>query len=345
MNKEEQTKIGPCFITVAKDDDEQRLDRWLKKNMPNLSYVLVQKLLRKGQIRIDGKRAKPDTRLKAGQEVKIPPSARQSLYKKAADQKAKITDKDRAFMRSLVIYEDKDVIALNKPYGLAVQGGTNTKRHIDALLEVFCDKEGVKPRLVHRLDKETSGVLLLARSAKVARILGKSFKHHDVRKIYWAVVSPAPEAYEGTINAPIVKSGGDYEKMEINDDEGKSAITEYALIENAGREAAFMAFWPRTGRTHQIRVHAAKALGCEIVGDRKYRRVKDEESKRIDANLSEIDIASRMHLHSRRLILPHPLKANHKIDITAPLPPDLVRSWKALGFNHKYKQDPFEMLD
>ncbi len=334
------------FVKVKDDDDGQRLDRWLKKNVPELSYVLAQKLLRKGQIRVNGKRAKPDSHLIAGQEVKIPPSAMQTVQGKSfKTDKPKITDKDHAFMRSLVIYEDDDVIALNKPYDLAVQGGSKTKRHIDGLLEVFADKEGVKPRLVHRLDKETSGVMLLARSAKVARVLGQSFKRHDVRKIYWAVVSPAPEGYEGTIKAPIIKSGGDYEKMEINDEEGKFALTEYAVIENAGREAAFVAFWPRTGRTHQIRVHAAQVLGCGILGDRKYQSIKDEESKRIDADMAGMDIAKRMHLHAHRLILPDPSNPRQLLDITAPLPKDLVQSWKSLGFNHKYKQDPFEALD
>jgi 23S rRNA pseudouridine955/2504/2580 synthase len=337
---------SPQFIEVKEDDDGQRLDRWLKKNVPALSYVLAQKLLRKGQIRVNGKRVKPDTRLEAGQEVKIPPSAMQTVEGKSfIAKKHEITDEDRAFMHSLVIYEDEDVIVLNKPCDLAAQGGTKTKRHIDGLLEVFVDKEGVKPRLVHRLDKETSGVMILARSAKAARELGQSFKRHDVRKIYWAVVSPAPEDREGTIKAPLLKSEGDYEKMEINDEEGKYAVSEYAVIENAGREAAFVAFWPRTGRTHQIRVHAAEALGCGIIGDRKYRTVKDEESKRIDADLAGMDIARRLHLHARRLILPHPIKSGQMIDVTAPLPADLERSWKALGFDHKYNQDPFEALD
>ncbi|MFP4386595.1 MAG: RluA family pseudouridine synthase [Alphaproteobacteria bacterium] len=337
---------APLFIEVKQDDNGQRLDRWLRKNVPGLSYVLVQKLLRKGQIRIDGKRAKPETRIQTGQEIKIPPVAQQEdLASKKTTKPYKITDKDRSFMRSLVLYEDEWVIALNKPHDLAVQGGTKTKRHIDGMLEVFKNKEGVVPRLVHRLDKETSGVLLLARSAKVARILGKTFKNRDIRKVYWAIVSPVPELYEGIIKAPILKSGGDYEKMELDDEDGKSAITEYAVIENTASEAAFIAFWPHTGRTHQIRVHASKVLGCPILGDRKYKAEKDEESKRIDANLSGLDIAKRLHLHARRLILPHPAHPARTLDITAPLCPDLVRSWKALGFNHKYKHDPFDTLD
>ena len=248
-------------------------------------------------------------------------------------------------MRSLVIYEDEDVIALNKPCDLAVQGGTKTKRHIDGMLEVFQDEEGVVPRLVHRLDKDTSGILLLARSAKCARELGFAFKKREVRKIYWAVVSPTPEAYEGSIKAPIVKSTGDYEKMIIDEEDGKYALTEYAVIENAGRAAAFVAFWPRTGRTHQIRVHASEVLGSAVLGDRKYRAVKDEESKLIDADLAGMDLAKRMHLHAHRLILPHPMKHGQVLDIIAPLSADLVKSWKSLGFDHKYKQDPFEDLD
>ncbi len=332
------------YITVKDDDDGQRLDRWIKKYVPDMPYVLAQKLMRKGQIRVDGKRVKPDTRLVSGQEIKIPPFESKTQDKIKVHKK-KITDDDIEFMRSLVIYEDEHVIALNKPADFAVQGGTNTKHHIDGLLEVFKNKDGVVPRLVHRLDKGTSGILLLARSAKCARELGFAFKNRDVRKIYWGVVSPTPDAYEGTIKAPIVKSEGDYEKMVIDEKEGKFALTEYCVIENAGRAAAFVAFWPRTGRTHQIRVHAAEALGSAIIGDRKYRAIKDEECKLIDADLEGMDLPKRLHLHARRLILPHPMISGRVLDVTAPLSPELVKSWKNLGFNHKYKQDPFEELD
>ena len=175
--------------------------------------------------------------------------------------------------------------------------------------------------------------------------MGFAFKGRDVKKIYWSIVSPTPDAYDGTIKAPIVKSGGNYEKMVIDEEEGKFAVTEYAVIENAGRAAAFVAFWPRTGRTHQIRVHAAQALGCSILGDGKYRAVKDEESKLIDADLAGMRLAKRLHLHARRLIMPHPIQKGKVIDVTAPLCPDLVKSWKSLGFNHKDKQDPFELID
>lgn len=333
---------GLRFIPVKDDDDGQRLDRWIKKCVPDMPYVLAQKLLRKGQIRVDGKRAKPETRLSAGQEVKIPPFETSSQKPKS---KPKITLEDAEFMRSLVLYEDEHVIAIDKPSGLAVQGGTNTRRHIDGLLEVFKDKKGVVPRLVHRLDKETSGVMVLARSAECARVLGKMLKEKRVKKIYWAIVTPTPETLEGTITAPILKSGGNYEKMIIDDEEGKNAITEYSVLENASRAAAFVSFWPRTGRTHQIRVHASQVLGSAILGDGKYRAVKDEESKLIDADLAGMNLAKRLHLHARRLILDHPLKKGQVLDITAPLAPDLVKSWKNLGFNHKDKSDPFERID
>ena len=329
------------LIEVSQDDDGQRLDRWLKRHAPDLSYVLVQKLLRKGQIRIDGKRAKPDTRLVSGQEVKVP-----SVQQPIKRDKPKLSDKDKAFIKSLVIYEDADVIALNKPHGIATQGGSKTTYHIDGLLEALADKNGVKPRLVHRLDKDTSGVLLLARSSKAAAKLGDAFKGRDIKKIYWAVVSPAPEVQDGTIRAAMKKAGGtNRERMVIDEEEGKSAITDFVIVDNAMDSAAFVAFWPRTGRTHQIRVHA-ELIGCPIVGDAKYARLPEQEEthearRKAEADLKALDLADRLHLHARRVILPHPSRKG-VIDVTAPLPPELVKSWKALGFNSNLKQDPFE---
>lgn len=327
------------LIEVSEDDNGQRLDRWLKKNVPEMPYVLAQKLARKGQIRIEGKRAKPDTRLVAGQQVKIPPFDLTDTKKPS--QKRKVSDEDAAFIHSLVIFDDGDIIALNKPAGLAVQGGTNTKRHIDGMLEALKNEKGVVPRLVHRLDKDTSGVLLLARSAEVARALGFAFKGRGIRKIYWAVVTPPPEAHAGTIKAPVVKAGGPQkEKMVVDEEEGKFALTEYSVIESAFGAAAFVAFWPRTGRTHQIRVHV-QLMGCTILGDHKYKAERDPESKKIEADLAGLNIAKRLHLHARRISMKHPTKKG-RLDITAPLPPDLTKSWKELGFNPKDKSDPFE---
>lgn len=320
-------------LKVAKDDDGQRMDRWLKRHVPELPYVLAQKLLRQGQIRVDSKRAKPDTRLKAGQDVRIPPIASAETRVK---KRKTISDKDAAFIKSLVIYDDGDVIALNKPNDLGTQGGTKMKRHIDGLLDALKNREGVRPRLVHRLDKDTSGVLLLARSAEAARKLGESFKGRDVKKIYWAIVTPVPQMEQGTIKAALVKAGGrNKEKVVVDEKEGKKSRTEYTVIERMGNKAAFVAFWPRTGRMHQLRVHA-QLIGCPILGDGKYGGQ--------DAKVEGMDTVRRLHLHARRIICPHPIRKG-VIDITAPLPPELMTSWKIFGFSPNLKADPFADLE
>ncbi|MCB1591924.1 MAG: RluA family pseudouridine synthase [Alphaproteobacteria bacterium] len=335
---------------VDADNDGQRLDRWIKANVPDLSYGLAQKLMRKGQIRVDGKRAKPDMRLSTGQDIRIPmPDAKEIAVKKQTEKKRKLSQGDIDFIRSLVIFDDGDVIALNKPAGLAVQGGTKTSRHVDGMLEGLKNKSGVVPRLVHRLDKDTSGVLLLARSAEAARKLGEAFKGRNVKKIYWTLVSPTPEMLQGTIRAAIVKGqGGKKEKMLIDDEHGKSAVTEYAVLESAGKQAAFVAFWPRTGRTHQIRVHA-QLMGSPIIGDGKYKSERPEHEKEYEhippeADFERLGLAKRLHLHARRIILPHPLRKS-VLDIAAPLPPDLVKSWKTLGFTPNIRDNPFEDMD
>ncbi len=333
---------------VSADDNGQRLDRWIKANVPELSYGLAQKLMRKGQIRVDSKRAKPDMRLEEGQDIRIPmPDAKEIAARKHQEHKRKLSPADIDFIRSLVIYDDGDVIALNKPYDLAVQGGTKTRRHVDGLLPGLKNELGVVPRLVHRLDKDTSGVLLLARSAEAARRLGAMFKGREVKKIYWALISPVPEHHSGTIRAGILKGeGGRKEKMLVDDDKGKSAVTEFAVLETAGNQAAFAAFWPRTGRTHQIRVHA-QLIGSPIIGDRKYRKERPEQEFEhipAEADLDRLDMSRRLHLHARRVILPHPLKKG-RLDISAPLPPELLKSWRLLGFETNSKTDPFGHMD
>lgn len=324
------------IIKVREDDDGQRLDRWLKRVAPDLPYVLVQKLLRKGQIRIEGKRAKPDTKISAGQEVRLPPREFEKKKKKGP------SAEDEAFIRSLVLYEDEHVIALNKPHGLATQGGTRQEKHIDGMLDALADKEGVKPRLVHRLDKDTSGVLLLARSAKIAKKLGEAFKGRDVKKIYWALCTPAPEVREGTIKAPLAKAGGlNKERMKVDEEDGKMAITDYMVVDQALNDVAFMAFWPRTGRTHQIRVHA-ELMGCPIIGDPKYKQqVEKEHAHEADVDVQALQLSKRLHLHAQRLVLFHPGRKGI-LDVSAPLPPDLAKSWKALGFDTKLAHDPFD---
>ena len=333
---------APIELTVSEDDDGQRLDRWLKREAKHIPYVLVQKLVRKGAIRIDGKRCKPDARIAAGQKIKLP--AVENHQSAPGERKKGVSEKDAAFIRSLVIYDDGDVLAINKPCGLAVQGGTSTKRHVAGMLEALKNKKGVVPRIVHRLDKDTSGVLLLARSAEVARALGEALKKREVKKIYWALVSPPPKEFSATIKAPLLKAahGSDKEKIHI-DEAGKYAETEYEVLERAHEAAAFVAFWPRTGRTHQIRAHAAY-IGAPVLGDRKYAskiEALPQHAQKGEIDLGGVDIAPRLHLHAQRIICRHPTKKGQRLDIKADLPPELKKSWRALGFNPTYNEDPF----
>ncbi len=311
---------GVKLQKVTEAHDGQRLDRWLKRELGRVPQSLIFKIIRTGQVRVDGKRAKPDQKLSEGQEVRVPPISTDLPEHKG------LSDKDREFIKSLVIYDDGDLVALNKPGDIATQGGTNTFRHIDGLLEGLKTKKGVIPRLVHRLDKETSGVLLLARSAAAVRELGFMFKGKDIEKQYCALVSPAPEIYEGTINAPLLKMGGEMrEGIRVNED-GQRAVTDYIVVDNAGKKAAMVVFRPQTGRTHQIRVHAAKVLGSPIIGDDKYGY--DPEPFRGQLG------TKRMHLHAFSLVFKHPL-TKKPISIHAPLPADLKKSWKNFGFNEK----------
>lgn len=327
----------PRIIEISADDDGQRFDRWAKKNAPDLSFVLIQKLARKGQIRVDGKRVKPDTRLEEGQSVRLPPLRSDHAQKT----EKRLSDKDVDFIRSLVIFEDDHVIALNKPSGIATQGGSKVTYHIDYLLDGLVSKKSPRPRLVHRLDKETSGVLLLAKSAKVARALGNYFKSKKIKKIYWALCAPVPETYVGSVRAPLAKSKGKFEQMVVDEEDGKYALTDYYVIDHAADRVAFMAFYPRTGRTHQIRVHA-QLLGASIIGDQKYEPIFDPDSKKPLPDVSDLDIAKRLHLHARRIECPHPVLDGKSLDITAPLPDDLMQSWKSLSFDYNDQTDPFE---
>lgn len=320
------------FITIPEDEDGQRLDRWLKKCVPGLPYVLAQKLMRKGAIRVGEEKVQPSRRLRAGEIVRIPPFEEGQTSLATLD---RFPD-DESFIRSLVIYDDGEVMAINKPAGLASQGGSKIRRHVDGLLEHLANKKGVKPRLVHRLDRDTSGVLLLARSLDMATKLGKALAGRNIRKIYWAVTIPAPEMNEGTVNAPLAKGTGPKKDMMIVDEEnGKRSMTDFRVIERAGKTAAFVAFWPRTGRTHQIRVHAALA-GFPLLGDDKYGEGK--------AILEGVETARRLHLHAHRVIFTHP-GTGKTVDISAPLPDDLKITWKALGFPAKQAADPFAERD
>ncbi|HEY0901582.1 MAG TPA: RluA family pseudouridine synthase [Micavibrio sp.] len=322
-------------LTVADDDDGQRLDRWLKKVMPGVPYALLQKLMRTGQVRVNGKRAKAETRLESGQTVRIPP-----LDVKTGDKTGNhftADEGDRKYLENMVIYDDGDLLALNKPYGIAVQGGSGIRRHIDGLLDLMTSKKGVKPRLVHRLDRDTSGVLLVARSLKMAQAMGAMFSGRDIRKYYWALTVPVPEVADGTIRMALNKGEGRYKDMMVVDEvDGKKATTEFRILDRAGRKAAFVAFWPRTGRTHQIRVHAASGLGCPIYGDEKYGGDVPD--------LDDLQLSGRLHLHARRVIFPHPLTGK-MIDIIAPLPDDMRKSFQTFNFDYNSKEDPFADIE
>lgn len=320
--------IDVRHVTVPQDDNGQRLDRWLKKNVAEISFVMAQKLIRTGQIRVDGKRVKPDDRLVAGQEIRLPPMDEKSPH----TDKYYLRDEDAEMILRAVIYDDGDILAINKPPGIATQGGMNIARHIDGMLEALTGNDGVKPRLVHRLDKDTSGVLLLARSAEMARRLGKMFQSRDMKKIYWAITSPAPKEMEGEIKAPLLKgtSGPDKDKMLVDVKEGQKAYTNFEVMEVAGKQAAFVAFMPKTGRTHQIRVHAAY-MGFPLLGDKKYGE---------QAAIEGPGITQRLHLHARSLQFRHPVHGK-ALKLIAPLPDDLAKSWDALGFQKKPDHEPF----
>lgn len=316
-------------FTVAEDEDGQRLDRWLKKNLPRMPYALLQKMVRTGQVRVDGKRAKTDTRLVAGQDVRLPP---------AEEKKGKTTFSpqlgDREFLESITLYDDGQVLILNKPYGLPVQGGPSIRRHVDGMLATLRNLKGVQPRLIHRLDRDTSGVLVCGRSLRTTQALGDMFAGRDIRKIYWAIVSPAPHKDHGEINAALIKGEGPRkEAMVIDNKNGKESRTMFRVIQKSSdHQAAFVAFWPRTGRMHQIRVHAADGLGCPIIGDEKYNGMV--------SLIDERNLEGRLHLHAARLIFRHPI-SGEEMDISAPLPDDLLSTWKEFGFNPTYAEDPF----
>ncbi len=315
-------------LTVAAAEEGVRLDRWFKRRWPHLNHIQVQKLVRSGQVRVDGGRAKVDTRLAAGAQVRVPPLPDPP---KEGDREA-LTDRDAAYAKSLVLWEDEEVLALNKPSGLAVQGGTKTLKHVDRLLSAW--GEGVdRPRLVHRLDRDTSGVLLLGKTPAAAASLALAFAKRQTKKIYWALVIGAPEPAQGVIELHLAKRGvGDREMVVVADpldDDADTAESEYVTLATAP-EAAWMALRPLTGRTHQLRAHM-KAVGHAILGDPKYG----------DAASGALSAGLKLQLHARRLILPHPTRG--VIDIKAAISPQMRAGFKRFGFDeHSAPGDPFE---
>ncbi len=327
---------GVKTVEVAAGDDGMRLDRWFRREYPGLTHGRLEKLLRTGQVRVGGKRAKASQRLASGQMLRIPPMG-DVPPPQASRRSPTLSAKDETAIREMVLYRDEDVIALAKPPGLATQGGTGQSRHLDGMLDALRFEATERPRLVHRLDRDTSGVLLLARSAAAARTLAESFRGKTARKYYWALVAGMPEPRRGTIDLPLAKRAvGHKEAVAADPDEGKRAVTHFTTLETVGRKAAWLAFWPRTGRTHQLRVHAA-AIGCPILGDGKYGGQA--------AFLPGAEIPKQLHLHARRLVLPHP-SGRGMIDVTAPLPEHMRASWAYFGFDeNEADPDPFAELD
>ncbi len=316
---------------VTQSEAGMRLDRWLKAHFPALPHSLMQKLLRTGAIRVDGGRAKPDSRLESGQQVKV-----RSLAGFEADKTAGagpslrppqgVSKADRDFIERAILYEDDELMVLNKPYGIAVQGGTKTTRHIDGMLAGMADRFGERPRLVHRLDRDTSGVLLVAKKRDVAARLGKLFQTRSVQKIYWALAKGIPKPPQGKIEAALVKASGPegdrVRKAEAGEQEvAQAAVTHYSVIDRVGTRLAWVTLKPVTGRQHQLRAHMA-ILGTPIVGDGKYGGDKD---------LPVDGIEMKLHLHAHRLVVPR--GKGEVLDITAPLPPHMRATWELLGLD------------
>lgn len=320
---QETLQSGIQTLTVAPDEADMRLDRFLTARFPQLAFTHIQRIVRTGQLRVDGKRMKPNDRLAAGQSVRVPP-----LKMEAQAPRATGGDADTlAFLKSITLYEDKDVLVLNKPAGLAVQGGSGTTRHVDGLLEAMRDDEGQKPRLVHRLDKDTAGCLVIAKTRFAATVLAKSFRSRSARKIYWALVAGVPRVRQGRVSTYLAKEevadGDSRMRVAQHGDEGADhALTYYATVDTVAQKLAWLSLKPVTGRTHQLRAHAAH-IGHPIVGDPKYFNIENWEMPG--------GLQNRLHLLARRIVIPHP-RTNRPLDVTAPLPPHMQQSFNLLGF-------------
>jgi 23S rRNA pseudouridine955/2504/2580 synthase len=315
--------------TIDADDNGVRLDRWFRRHYPGLPHGRLEKLLRTGQVRLDGKRAKAGDRVAAGQIVRLPP---QMLAVTLPERRA--NDSSAGSLRDFVLHMDASVIVLNKPSGLATQGGSGLTRHIDGMLDSLSFGKKQRPRLVHRLDRDTSGVLLIARTVPAAAALAQSLRRRDAQKIYWALVRGVPKKPRGTIKIALARKGarGVDERMAAagRDEEGaRHAMTDYVVLGHAGTELSWIAAKPVTGRTHQVRVHLA-SLGTPIVGDFKYGGTEAR---------GRGDIENKLHLHARAIDIAHP--DGGRLAVTAPLPPHMAKSWELLGFDPDSVPPPF----
>ncbi|QJB70429.1 RluA family pseudouridine synthase [Parasphingorhabdus halotolerans] len=317
-------------FTVSADDEDIRVDRWFKRHMEDVPFNIVSRWARTGQLRLDGKRVSPGDRINAGQVLRVPP-AEIERPGRVAKPRIDLSKDQIDFAQELVIHKDKAAIIVNKPPGLATQGGSKTNTHLDGLLDALTYDAKSRPKLVHRLDKDTSGVILLARSPGAAAFFSKRFSGRTARKVYWAIVMGVPEIADGMIELPLSKqpgSGG--EKMHVDEENGAAAKSRYRIIERAGNRACWVELQPFTGRTHQLRVHMA-AIGHPILGDGKYGGK--------DAFLTGA-ISRKMHLHARRLRIEHP--DGHNLDVSADLPHHFADTIANLGFDMELGDLPLD---
>ena len=326
------------LLTVDPVDTDTRLDRWFRRHFPQLTQGALQKMLRTGQVRVDGKRAEANTRLTQGQEIRVPPLPEGQ----APDtrQRVVVDEREQRALEAMVIFRDNEVIALDKPSGLAVQGGPGIIKNLDAMLDALRFGSEERPRLVHRLDQDTSGVLLLARTPSAAAKLAESFRGRAMQKTYWAVVVGEPEPREGRIDLALAKQGGPRGERVVAVEEARNAIgmhdprlgardiTDFSTIDYAKRRAAWVELRPVTGRTHQLRVHCAEALACPILGDGKYG----------GSGAHMEGLGSELHLHARSLVLPHPVSGT--LEIAAPLPAHMKETFKFFGFEEPRTPKP-----
>jgi 23S rRNA pseudouridine955/2504/2580 synthase len=347
MSAPETKGVGVTTTTVTEDEAGMRVDRWFKRRYPTLALSHLAKICRKGEVRVDGKRVETSSRLEMGQKVRVPPL---KIEPPASPAVKRAAPEDVAAIRAMTLFEDKDLMVLNKPFGLATQGGSGQKRHIDGMLEALA-KGDSRPVLVHRLDRDTSGVLLVAKSRRMAADLGEIFRSRQAKKIYWALVEGVPKPSQGRISLYLAKgpgmektrgAGRDLEKMRIakhGDADAQHSLTYYAIVDKVAPRCAWLSMKPLTGRTHQLRAHA-EAIGHPIFGDPKYGRRPEDDVRRRDPLRAMPDgLERKLHLLARRLVLPHPKGGT--LDVTAPLPEHMQKSWDLFGFDLKH-YDPIE---
>lgn len=317
---------------IDPDEAGMRLDRWFKLHFPGLAFGQLQKLLRSGQIRLDGGRAKSDTRIASGQTVRLPPQLASSGMARPLTQNTIRDRGDLDVLRAMLLHEDKKVLVFNKPAGLAVQGGSGVNRHIDSMLESMRSQKGEKPRLVHRIDRDTSGILVVARTRGAAAALTQSFRHRDTDKTYWAICKGVPRKREGEISTWLVKERTpEGDKMRVakhGEPDADHAVSKYRVIDQAGQNLSWLELKPVTGRTHQLRIHTSH-LGNPIIGDPKYFDIENWEFPG--------GIQKKLHLHARRIQIPHP--DGGILDVRAPLPPHMIQTFNLLGLDEQIGEE------